>query len=103
MVGKNINIKFGKLGYSAFNSCVSILKNEKFRYNDTSREWIGPLYKKETIKKVLEAYDSVDDEVSIEDVESFLTAHKLQFRENPRRIPDYSLLNYGPITGKSPY
>lgn len=103
MIGNNIGVTLDKSGYTVFNNCVQVLKDNKFRYNSTTREWVGPLYKKDDIKEALENYDTINDTVTVKDIDNYLLSKKEQFRENPRRIPDYSLLNFPPIVGKSPF
>lgn len=103
LVNGQLGVLIGKSNYTTFNNCIQVLKDNKFRYNPTTHEWIGSIYKRDTIKEILENYDVVEDRISKQQLEVITEGTKLQFVENPRRIPDYSLMNYLPIIGKHPY
>ena len=90
-------------GYTVFNNIIQVLKDLKFRFNPNTSEWVGPWYRRGELKDLLENYDTIEDKISDEDYEKAASGIPQQFREPQRRIPDYSLLNYGPITGKSPH
>lgn len=96
-------ITLGSSGYTAFNNSLQVIKDAKFRFNARTQEWFGPWFKRDEIKEALENYDTIDDNISQEDIEALACGKPQQFAEGSRRIPDYDLLNYGPITGKSPY
>ena len=90
-------------GYSSFNNSLQVLRDAKFRFNQDTKEWFGPWYKRDEIKELLENYDTIEDKISDEEYEKVACGEPQQFSEGMRRVPDYSLLNYGPITGKAPH
>ena len=98
-----LGVIIGKSNYTTFNNCIQVLKDNKFRYNPSSHEWVGSIYKKDLIKGILENYDVVNDRISTTVLEAVTEGNKLQFLETPRRIPDYSLMTFPPIKGKHPY
>ena len=103
LVGKNLAISLEKMGYDEFNKTIRVLKDNGFRYNSATQQWLGALHKKDSIKEILEDFSLIDDKVPQSVIDNILGENKRQFFENPRRIPDYSLMNFPPIEGKSPY
>ena len=102
-INKQLYVYLEKLSYTIFNNCIQLLKDNKFRFNPNSCAWIGPIYKKDEIKEALENYDIIKDEIPREEIDFTERKNKLQFVENPRRIPDYSLMTFPPIEGKHPH
>jgi len=91
-----------KSNYSVFNSTTSILKESKYRYNDKIHQWIGPIYKLNDLKEKLEEIDIVKYHFTENELKAVKEDEPEQKYESERRIPDFSLMNFGPITGKSP-
>lgn len=105
----NINLKNSQLSISSFNLGPSahaevcrILKLNKFRFSPKTKDWIGPWFRLEDIKLELEEIDTLNINIKEEDLEELASGKPNQFRESQRRIPDWSLVNYPPIIGKSP-
>lgn len=101
--GANLEVRLDSQGYTVFNNSMQVLKDAKFRFNPDTKKWSGPWYKRDEIKEALENYDTIEDSISENDIEELTCGTPKQFREPTRRIPDYSLMNYEPITGKSPH
>ena len=101
--GSNLEVALESQGYGPFNNSMQVLKDAKFRFNPTTKKWVGPWYRKDEIKEALENYDTIDDKATDEALENASCGIPKQFREAQRRIPDYSLMNFEPIQGKSPH
>lgn len=79
-----------------------MLSIHKFRFNPKTKEWCAPWFKLDEVLPELEDVDTIDNRIPENMLEELGSGTQEQFRENERRIPDWSLLNYGPITGKEP-
>ena len=101
--GNKLCVKVDSSSYGSFNNAIRVLKDNKFRYNSTTKEWLGPWFKRDDIKGYLEDYDTVEDTVTQDQIDSVTEGKPEQFNESIRRIPDYSLMNFPPIEGKHPY
>ena len=65
-------ITLGSSGYTAFNNSLQVIKDAKFRFNARTQEWFGPWFKRDEIKEALENYDTIDDNISQEDIEALI-------------------------------
>lgn len=67
-------------------------------------KWVAPAFRYGDLKSKLEEFDSIDDQVNIEALNSLeeKAVKKSQFSESTRRVPDYSIMNYPPMKGKAP-
>lgn len=97
-----LEVSIGKLGYSAFNQVTGILRSEKLRYNSKTKSWIGVVSKYSSIKEKLEEYDVVSDKVDQKALANLPGSKPEQKYSSERRIPDFSLMKFGPIEGKHP-
>lgn len=100
---KSLCVNISSTDYSSFSDAIKVLKNNKFRYDASLKSWLGPWFKFEEIKSRLEDFDVIDNRVKDKELIELKAGEKEQFSESTRRIPDYSLMNYGPITGKEPH
>ena len=98
-----IHASISKSSYTVFNKELDIMRAAKFRYNEKTSEWVGLPHKKNEIKEKLEEIDIVRDNISDTELQIIYAGKPEQRYETERRLPDYSLMNYGPITGKAPY
>ncbi len=90
-------------GPSTFTECVHVLKQHRFRYSTKTHEWIGPWFKLNELKEDLEDVDTIEMKIDEGKLEELASGPQEQFRESERRVPDWGLMNYGPMTGKHPY
>ena len=100
---KMIYASIEKSSQSIFSKEVMIMRECRFRYNPATHEWVGFPNKKESLKEKLEEIDEVIDTISDSELLLLSEGTPEQKYESERRLPDYNLLNYEPIEGKSPH
>lgn len=98
----NIAISVGKSEYVTFNKAIRTLKVNACRWNPTLKIWLTPAVNYEHIKQELEDIDILEDNIDPQALLALTEGALNQIIENPRRIPDYSLMNFEPIQGKHP-
>lgn len=98
-----LNVSVSKSGYETFNACIAILKSFRFRYNPSSYIWVGPYDCRERLVSALEDYDVVKVSITKTEEDALAEASREQTTEPTRRVPDFGLMNFGPIQGKHPY
>ena len=99
---KMICASITKSSYTVFNKELDIMRSLKFRFNQKTGEWVGLLHKRDELKEAIEEIDVVVDKISDIEVALIQEGTAEQKFETSRRIPDYSLMNFGPIEGKAP-
>lgn len=99
---KNLEVSLEGATPSVFNEGVHFLKLNKLRFYPKRKVWVCPWFKLEEIKETLENIDTLDVQINESQLEDLASGQQSQFREPSRRIPDWSLMTLGPITGKSP-
>ena len=100
--GSSLSVSLSVDGYTQFNNCIRVLKDMKFRYNPVSKDWVGPWHKKDELKEKLSDYDTIEDPTSEEQFHEIACGKTEQFYESTRRLADYTLMNFPPVTGKHP-
>ena len=99
----NKEIAVGIFNEPQFSEVVAILKNHKCTYNPKERLWTFPAYKYNDIKTNLEDITVInDDAILATDMDNLIAGECDLEVEKVRRIPDYSILNFPPIKGKTP-
>lgn len=101
--GTNLAIKTGRSDYATFTTVLNTLKEQRCRYNTALQEWITSAFRYQELKEILEDLDTIEDKVDLKELEALDQGDPEQKIESIRRIPDYSLLNFPPITGKHPH
>ncbi len=102
LVKNNLEVSFTNKNYSTFNAIINILKSFKGRYNATKKIWTISALKYEDLRNALEEIDTVNSTVDSDSILEAVSCTPEIEIEATRRIPDYGLLNYSPIIGKSP-
>lgn len=100
--GTNLSVSLTLSNYTQFNNCIRVLKDMKFRFNPNTKEWLGPWHKRDEVKAELEDYDTIEDHTSETELQEVACGKPEQTYESTRRLADYSLMNYPPVTGKHP-
>ena len=100
--GTNLSVSLTLSNYTQFNNCIRVLKDMKFRFNPNTKEWLGPWHKRDEVKAELEDYDTIEDHTSETELQEVACGKAEQTYESTRRLADYSLMNYPPVTGKHP-
>lgn len=99
---KNIDIDLTGLTNASFSKALRLLKQEGAKWDRSSKTWTLAPYKYNDIKGILEDIDVIEDNVNPEELDKLLEVKSAQIIEPTRRIPDYSIMNFKPIEGKSP-
>lgn len=85
-----------------FSKILRILKANVCRWNKETKSWIVPTYNFESLRNELEEIDEVENHITPEAFLEIDEGKPNQIIDSPRRIPDYNLMNFGPIQGKHP-
>ena len=95
---RKLCVRLNRCTHATFSNALFLLKGERFYYN--GEVWQGSPFKYDVLKEKLEELDLINDTVDPAKIEESIPFE--QKIEEVRRTPDYSLMNYPPITGKAP-
>lgn len=100
--GDKLNVSLSSPNYQIFNQLVSIMFSVQGKFNKTTKLWTIQPYQLEEIISQCEDIDTIDCQVKPEELAQLMEGTPEQIIEKTRRIPDWSLMNFPPIKGKSP-
>ena len=103
LVGKQIYIKFRGIQGAAFNQAVAAAKSIHCGWNNIEKAWTVSANRYTAVYDAFSDIDLLKQEFTAEELEKATVQDPELTVEPIRRIPDYGLLNYGPIVGKHPY
>lgn len=99
---KTIRLSFSGQTHELFSKIVKTLRINKCEYDKDTKSWTLSSLKYDSLKETLENLDAIEEGFSSEDLLNSLECKATQIIEPIRRIPDYSLMNFGPFTGIHP-
>lgn len=99
---KTIRLSFSGQTHELFSKIVKTLRMNKCEYDKDTKSWTLSSLKYDSLKETLENLDIIEEGFSPEDLLNSLECKATQIIEPIRRIPDYSIMNFGPFEGIHP-
>lgn len=96
-----LTVQLENMNSTVFDAAVRALKYNGFQFKKPL--WVASPFKYKDILQDLEDLDMIDNQVNLQELSSFSLSPKEMEISRPPRTPDYSILNFPPIKGKTPY